>query len=421
MKFMYMTYSAKPLSGIALLLLLSLFYGTVHAQDTTSATAPATPSAPDTTGRGHTLYTFIFNQVPQNSDIPLVGVVNIAEGNQEGFQLGVTNLNQRNFKGAQIGFSNVIGGSATAAQLGFVNAARYSFEGGQIGYVNIVAESMKGAQIGFVSAARKSVNGAQVSFVNVGSAGVEGAQVGGVNVCAGNINGFQVGQVNVATKHAEGAQVGFINVSQTLDGAQVGFINTAAGNVNGSQVGFINVVPNTLKGAQIGFINIADSISDGVPLGFLSIVKKGGFCAAEISANELYPVNVSFKIGVKPLYTTFGASYNPDFKRSFALGAGIGSIIDLSKYFYLNPEVISMTSVEREENHQFFLTLSTLLGCSFSKHVSIAAGPSFTWTYMERDNSERVFYKPAASLYEHTIDNRNRLHAGGRVALRFHF
>src|SRR6185369_14100800 len=56
-------------------------------------------------------YTFAYNQVPENYNHPVIGVMNIGDGNHKGFQLGFANLNQKNFRGTQMGFTNAIGGT----------------------------------------------------------------------------------------------------------------------------------------------------------------------------------------------------------------------------------------------------------------------------------------------------------------------
>jgi hypothetical protein len=407
MKFMYMTHrTIDRLTKSALILMATTLAWGANAQDSTK--------------KETTFYTVVFNEVPDSFNAPLIGLVNMAEGNQKGLQLGVTNINGKNFRGTQIGFTNAIGGKGRGSQIGNVNVARDSFKGAQVGYINIVTDKVKGAQVGFVNAAKKSVDGAQVSYVNVASQGVDGAQVGFVNVSAGKVDGAQVGYVNVATKDTKGAQVGFVNhTNKELTGTQVGYVNVVRKETKGSQIGFVNVAAKPIRGSQVGFINIADSISHGVPVGFLSFVRKGGFYALEASTNELYPANLSFKIGVRKLYTTFNASYNPDFKNEYAFGMGFGTNLSLSKRLYLNPEAIIQNTVNKES--QMFVSLATNLGFSITDHWSVVAGPTVVWSHLDNDDKEAVLQKPSFSLYKEKIDARNQIHVGGRFALRYNF
>ena len=55
------------------------------------------------------------------------------------------------------------------------------------------------------------------------------------------------------------------------------------------------MIKGTVSGFQLGFVNLVDSVSEGVALGFLSYVKRGGYRAIDVSSNELYPVNIGFK------------------------------------------------------------------------------------------------------------------------------
>jgi hypothetical protein len=367
------------------------------------AGAPAL--AQDSTKKETTFYTFVYNQVPESCSYPVIGLVNMAEGNQHGFQLGFTNINQKNFKGTQIGFTNVVGGTTKGSQIGFINAGKDSLKGAQVGYVNIVTDKVDGAQIGFINVSKNSVEGAQIGYVNVASEKVKGAQVAFVNINIGETQGSQVGYVNIATENTKGAQVGFVNATVKES--------------KGSQVGFVNVA-GTSNGSQIGFINVADSIGSGVPIGFISIAGKGGYYALEASTNELYPTNLSFKIGTPHFYTLFTGSYNPDFKQEYAIGAGFGSKFQLSRRFYFNPEVMIQNTVTEES--QMFLSFAPNLGFSLSDHWSLVAGPSVVWSHLDNDNNkEDVLYKPSFTLYENNIDARNRVHVGARFAIRYKF
>ena len=54
-----------------------------------------------------------------------------------------------------------------------------------------------------------------------------------------------------------------------------------------------------MKGFQgAGFLNICDSI-DGVPLAFISVVRKNGYRKLDSQLSEVQYANLSFKMGVK--------------------------------------------------------------------------------------------------------------------------
>lgn len=362
-------------------------------------------SAQDSLKKETKLYSGFYNQVTENFPYPLLGVVNSASGNQQNAQVGMVNLNQKNITGAQLGFSNLAGGNVSGVQLGFVNMAK---------------DSVDGLQGGFINVGGKALNGVQTAFLNISGATGKGAQIGYVNLLSGNLQGTQVGFVNALREDLKGAQIGYVNVcGGKADGIQLGFVNISRKEVIGSQVGFVNVAGKQNKGFQFGFVNVADSFAGGIPFGFISFVKKGGYRAIELGSSDLFQVQPTFKIGVKPLYTAFGVGYNDEFKYEFSAGFGLGSIIPVGKHFYINPEAMFYQSVEEEQ--QYFTLLNAMLGLEF-KHFAFSIGPTLTWTHAE--NSETLngsALQPKFNFYKEELDGRNRVHLGAKAGLSFIF
>lgn len=382
-----------------------------------------TLQAQDTTQTKTQMYTGFYNQLSGDINYPVLGVVNMVDGNQKGTQIGVSNFTKQNIAGFQMGLTNIVGGSGTGAQLGLVNVTKDSFSGAQISYINITGKQQQGAQIGFINLAQNGNGALQIGTVNAIAKESKGMQIGYVNATGKNTEGAQIGFVNVAGGNATGGQIGFVNTTtKEVDGAQVAFVNVAGKKISGAQVGYVNV-GKTIKGTQVGFINIADSFSSGMPVGFLSIVRKGGYYALELSANELYYYNAAVKIGVKPLYTSFGISYNPNFKNEFAWNVGLGSMLYASRHFFFNPEITAISSIEK--NPQYFTQFSTSLGYSFGP-VAIKAGPTFTWSYLETDNAVKTeappkAYQPEYSFYKNNFDAQNSFWIGAKASLVFSF
>jgi hypothetical protein len=364
-------------------------------------------------------YTGLYNQVPENFNFPVIGFVNIGEGNQHTAEIGFTNVTQKNMKGAQVGFSNITGEKLSGVQVGFINMCRDSLDGVEVGFVNVAGNRTEGAQVGFVNLTRNYLHGAQVGYVNVANAAAEGAQVGFVNACKDSVRGMQIGYVNVTGGSADGVQIGFVNgARRAVTGGQVGFVNAAADKVNGVQIGYVNAAAGAVKGSQIGFINVCDTISNGIPIGFFSVVRRGGFKAFEASSTELYPANLAFKTGVDVFYTTFIASYNPDFRKEFALGAGVGTNLKLGRRFFLNPEALSQVTMERHPQH--IVTLNTMIGFSITKNISLVAGPDVVWIHRTDERSQPLL-KPQYSFHREEIDSWNSIHVGAKAALRVRF
>jgi hypothetical protein len=379
--------------------------------------------AQDTTQTKSQLYTGFYNQLSGDIKYPVLGVVNMVDGNQKGTQIGVSNFTKQNVDGFQMGLTNIMGGSGTGAQLGLVNVTKDSFSGAQISYINITGKQQQGVQVGFINLAQSCNGAAQIGTINASAKETKGVQIGYINVAGKDVDGGQVGFINTVGGSAKGGQVAFVNATaKNVNGAQVAFVNVAGGKTSGAQVGYINV-GKTIKGTQVGFINIADSFSSGMPVGFLSIVRKGGYYAFELSSNELYYYNAAVKIGVKPLYTSFGLSYNPQLKNEFAWNVGLGSMLYATRHFFLNPEITIIGSIEN--NPQYFTQLSTSLGFSFGP-VAIKAGPTFTWSYLDTDNSPKTeisqkAYQPQYSFYKNQIDAQNSFWIGAKASIVFSF
>lgn len=345
------------------------------------------------------LYTFFVNIIPGDYHFPLLGFINQAQGNHTSLEAGFMNATRKNFIGAQLGFINTVGQNITGIQAGFINTGGDSLLGTQAGFVNTIKSNGVGTQLGFTNTAGGYLYGIQAGFLNTVGDSVSGIQAGFVNAGAHQVMGSQFGFVNT-TKKLIGMQAGFSNTANELEGTQIGFVNTA----------------RKVKGFQLGFINVADTVEGGMPFGFLSFVKKGGYAAAEASVTEMYPYNLSFKIGIQKFYTVFTTSYNPEHPDPFAIGAGFGAVFPLGNRFYLNPEALSQNNIG--DFTQQNVSFTPYLGFVVLKKFHVVAGPSVVWNCIYDGNE---FYKPLFSFSNDEIDNKNRIITGLRVGVRYNF
>ncbi|MDR1592061.1 MAG: hypothetical protein LBS16_04160 [Prevotellaceae bacterium] len=309
-------------------------------------------------------------------------------------------------------FVNVLPDDFDFPGIGFVNVARGKHSTAYVGFVNY-ADSLRGAQISFINTARQ-LRGAQIGFINT-TGQLNGAQISFINT-AGRLNdGAQIGFINTAGRLNSGAQIGFINSCSGDKIAQIGFVNTHVGNLSGTQIGFINTNTGKLKGFQLGFVNYADSIS-GVPLGFISIVRKGGYRALEAGVSEIAPVNLSFKLGVEKLYTSFNVACNFDTEQKIFFGLGIGSIIPLKKSFFFNPEITVMNTANFDRSHtqQTFTSFVPAFGYSY-KRLNFIAGISASHLYTKDGEMSNV---PFFQIVEHKFDAQNKIFLGARAGVR---
>jgi len=186
-----------------------------------------------------------------------------------------------------------------------------------------------------------------------------------------------------------------------------------------------------------------EKVEDGIPIGFLSIVRKGGYHAIEYSFSEFFTYNVTIKSGIEKFYNNLIFAYNQkdEFKwDSFSLGLGFGSILPIGKLFFFNPELNFYSQFQsKTDNKSWNFNYSTLLsafGIKLGKHFSISAGPSLTWVNaykINRKNSSdiddmnlnntdvEIMPKPLFSLFSNDINKNNRIVIGARAAVRLVF
>lgn len=298
-------------------------------------------------------------------------------------------------------FLNVAPDGWRAPQIGFINRGMGDFESVQLGFINTIGGHLNGAQGGFVNSVGGTTNGIQWGFVNT---------------TAQSLNGIGVGFVNAVGASTAGIQVGFVNTTaENLDGIQVGFVNVTGGDVNGPQVGFVNNA-SRLDGIQIGFVNVCDTLEGGFPLGFISVVKRGGYKAFGVYADEMSPLNLSFRIGIKQLYTSIQASYFENNYHKLSFGAAIGTILPIRERFFFNPEYSSMTLVLAPETVQQHNSLIAAVGYNIDRKLHILAGPSFSWNHT-RSNVDLL--TPYFSFGSHVWNTANRFDIGFKAGLYY--
>lgn len=289
-----------------------------------------------------------------------------------------------------IGFS---GGVGIFEAAGFINIDRYTVTGIQLaGFGNTVGDYVNGVQVaGFYNVTGGSMNGVQAAgFINLAGTEVKGVQAAGfMNIGGGTFDGVQAaGFMNIAGETGSSVQAaGFGNVSGngSAEFQASGFFN-AANEVEGAQIaGFMNMADN-VKGVQVaGFINICDSI-DGVPLGFINIVKKNGFRAFEISISEVQYLNLSYKMGVKKLYTIYSFGKPLGASSRWMYGAGLGTQLDLSERMLMNiegtvhqelwvahPDATRFLYIDRVN---LYNTVKFIFGWTTNNSISLHLGPT---------------------------------------------
>ena len=236
------------------------------------------------------------------------------------------------------------------------------------GLTNVIVDSASGVQIaGLSNHIKNAANGVQIAgFVNTYGSG----------------NGLQLaGFTNIASDNVKGIQLsGFFNKAGQTNGLQIAGFTNVAGNVTGAQVsGFVNVA-RKVKGVQIsGFVNIADS-SD-YPIGIINIVKNGEKTIG-ISVDETQTTLLSFRSGGRVLYGILAAGYNfKNEKAVYAIEAGMGAHIPITKVFRVNVEGVTLTLNDFKEDSYLRSSLRLLPVLRLYKGIELFAGPTFNYVY----------------------------------------
>ena len=309
-------------------------------------------------------------------------------------------------------------------------------------FINVVSEDFRFPLVGFVNIANGNHSLPQVGYVNWNTGNLTGFQASFVNTVCGDFAGFQAGFVNTNIGGTKGIQAGFVNTNiGDTKGVQLGFVNINIGDTSGLQMGFVNSAMK-LNGVQFGFVNYVDRIEEGLPIGFLSIVRKGGYHAVEYGFSEFFPVNAAFKIGVDKFYTSFLFAYDTSGEPSWdkcASGVGLGSIIPVFKFLFINTELNFLSMVNWSGNgantygNVNMTSLVTSLGLKIGNHLSVTAGPSFTWMYSNNQfgidssynviiyDTETTMPKPKYSFYTNDINKNNSFIIGARAAVQLRF
>jgi hypothetical protein len=289
----------------------------------------------------------------------LGGLINQVRGDVRGVQVGgLGNFAGGNLKGVQFGgLYNVVHGEASGTQISALgNYTRGHVKGLSFGGLyNITRDYASGAQFsGLVNLTEGPLKGAQFSgLTNINTAETHGHQYSGLfNYSKESLYGAQVaGLMNQSSYEMRGLQAaGLMNLQKgSSNGLQIaGLMNITTKDIKGSQIaGLVNIARN-VNGFQLSLINIADTVEKGVPLGLFSIVKDG-YRTFEVEANETFYMNLTYKMGIKRLYTIYTVGFRPvGDKNIWSPGIGLGTYRDLSSRVGLSIEGIASQVNEDE-------------------------------------------------------------------------
>jgi len=339
-------------------------------------------------------------------------------GGVNGFELGgLLNIDRYSVRGVQVGgLGNIVGNKTNGFQVGgLFNINLGTLAGIQLGGIcNILSDTMAGVQIsGLFNWSRGIVYGPQIAgLFNFSRRKVDGAQLSGLlNVTPENVNKIQI--------------AGFLNYGKINRGTQVaGFINIASEANAGAQIaGFFNYA-GLGRGFQLGFLNVVDSLESGLPFGFFSFIRRGGYLKVEMSGNEIFYGNIAIKSGVRYFYNILNLGAGMDYLVNF--GYGIGSCFKLNNRLSLTIDLTSVavfTTVPQVSYHGLLSRLVPSLEIRIWRKFSVFFGPSANLYWFNNGNINRLGGIAPYIIWQHpdpvTGPHTLQFWVGGSVGFRF--
>ncbi|MBL7874166.1 MAG: hypothetical protein JNL53_00780 [Cyclobacteriaceae bacterium] len=305
------------------------------------------------------------------------------------------------------------------------------------GFGNAVGGKVYGIQAaGFANVNGDETEAVQLAgFANTNLGNTWGVQVAGLaNTNLGKMNGVQVaGFSNVTAMPSQGVQVagfGNVQIGDYVGSQFAGATNIATEKITGSQVSILYNHGREVRGTQIGLINYADTLG-GVPIGLLSIVKKG-YHKIELSADEVFYTNLAFRSGVKKFYTQLMAGFKPTQSIEptdtsvWTFGYGLGTSPRINRWLSIDIDLLSQHVNKGSYTDELSLLNKFYVGLDFqlAKKFSLATGitlngyltrPSYTdYPTLFTDFTPNIFFDEDVGS-----DLNLKMWLGAKVALRF--
>ncbi len=357
-------------------------------------------------------------------------------------QANIENIKDTLYRAYQISFLPFIGTNHKLSG-NFVNDYSVNLVGGysmgtrklEVGTVfNIDRGDVKVAQIaGLANLVGGKVSGFQAAGAfNLTRRKVEAFQVAGaMNINGDSVDGGQfAGLMNVNLKASRGIQVASMaNIqAQDYEGAQLSALfNITTKTIKGVQATVLFNYAKHVKGSQIGFINIADTV-EGISIGVLNFVKHG-YHQIEISGDEIFYLNMSFRTGVPLFYNILTAGIKPDnFEEPcWTVGYGVGTAPRLANWLNLNVD-FTVNQVSKGDFTPAINLLNKLyagLEFKLAKKFSIGLGVTLNAhiTDSAYDGYADIFssYRPTIVYDETDLESgyNTKMWWGAKVGLRF--
>lgn len=330
----------------------------------------------------------------------LGGLVNLAGGQTTGFQIGgLCNVNLGPVKGFQVaGVANWLSDTLKGFRLA--------------GLGNITLGRMRGMDMaGLVNLAFHHVNGWQVAgFLNAGMYEVNQAQISGL-VNYGRENwGFQMaGLLNLTIKENRGVQI-------------AGLVNVAPQASRGVQIGGLLNYSRILNGFQLALFNIVGQVESGVPVGFLTVIRHGGYYRMEVSVDEVFYINAAFRAGTRHFYNIFKTGIGEGGMVNFTYG--FGTLIGLGKTVGMGIDLtcgVVMSTGTGLRYHGMQGRLAPTVDITLTRKWTLFAGPALNLYWFNTGNTIMTDGIAPYTFYDHTFTtgpHRIQLWVGGIIGVK---
>jgi hypothetical protein len=317
-----------------------------------------------------------------------------------GFEAGgLLNIERFDICGFQVaGISNMTGGTVYGVQAaGAFNISLGPVHGVQLtAGVNRLSDSLKGVQVsGLCNQINGTMKGLQFTgFVNVSKSHVDGCQVSGL--------------INIGKKEINGTQVcGFMNYGKENWGFQLaGITNIAKKDNRGAQVAGIFNYAKRLNGFQLALVNFTEQVDNGIPMGFLSIVRHDGYYRGEISADEIFYGNIVFRSGIQRFYNIYKTGIGESGMVNFTWG--FGTMVPVKRIVSICFDLISgvvMTTQGGMKYHGLLTKLAPTVDICLLKHLCLFAGPSVNFYWYYTGNASRPGGIAPYTIYQKVFTN----------------
>lgn len=368
----------------------------------------------------------LINRVVKNAGkCQLAGLGNIVGGTSEGFQgAGLFNISG-NMQGVQsAGLLNYAKRASGIQMSGLINHAANGECIQLAGLVNNFAETSV-LQISGLINNSQSVKNFQIAGL-VNNTKTAGAfQISGLVNNSISTKAFQIAGLVNNTKEETGFQsAGLVNNASKIDACQIAGLVNNAKEIEGAQIAGLVNRASVVNGVQIGFLNIADSIH-GATIGIINLVKNG-YHKIEVSGDELFYSNVSFRSGTRAFHAIITAGIQPDHFDSplWTYGSGVGTSFRLSNKSLFDLDGIFQHVIKEDHmGNNFLYRFYTGIDHKLFPKVSLSFGVTYNFLLTDTKDSHASEYSGIDPYHftDHTFHKGRNLKswAGFKVGLRF--